>query len=83
MSLHKGMEAVLGELPKGFHYRITYDQSAKHGRWRIVAVDNKHRDAFGGSGATLEEARDMVRSEYKRNDWWIKDAERVEDTGTS
>jgi len=63
MSLHKGMEAVLSELPEGFQYRITYDQSAKHGRWRIVAVDKQYRDVFGGAGATLDEARDMVHAE--------------------
>lgn len=70
MSLHKGIEAIIDTLPEGFQYRIIYDQGAKLGRWRIIAVDKLYRDVFGGAGKTLDEAKEMLQAEHDRGEWW-------------
>lgn len=63
MSLEQNVMELLEELPDDHLYRITYDQGARMGRWRIIAIDKKtFKDVFGGAGSSIVEARDQLQA---------------------
>jgi len=68
--LEKILEKEFESLPKDYRYRVTYDQTAKIGRWRIVGLDAKFQAAFGGAGPTLSDAITSAQITYDQGERW-------------
>jgi hypothetical protein len=52
------MMELIDELPDTYFYRVTYDQGARMGRWRIIAVEKgTYRDVIGTSAPSIPDAR--------------------------